>query len=178
MKKNIAVWFLPLLLLACTSKQTNFIIDADSDDTSYLADVEGCPKVHIRPANAVITQSDSLGKIFKVSIAGYQGYCYTNEKNGKYKAVVKPRFEIERLNDSDVTDVHISYYLETVEGPTSYLGRKTYFTTVSVPQEAQFFEHVAQGGELSIPPSGTYNNDLYLGLKTDRFDLEEKYTGE
>ena len=35
-------------------------------------------------------------------------------------------FNIQRLKDTDETDVDFSFYIETRQGPPEYLGRKTY----------------------------------------------------
>ena len=67
---------------------------------------------------------------------------------------------------------HFSYYLETVEGPTNYLGKKTYFAEVHIPRGVTVLDYSAEGGELTIPVPGTYNMDIYLGLKAKVQDLE------
>ena len=113
-------------------------------------------------------------ELFSVKAVGYEGFCYFNEKVQKDRAVVKPRFRITRLEDSDVTDVQFSYYLETVEGPEGFLGKKTYFASVNVPQGVNEVEFTADIGELSIPQPGTYNLDLFLGLVANGYDLEYK----
>ncbi len=165
------------MLGACALKKDNsdtYIVVSGTDDTSYLKDVDACPKVHIRQDDVKIVQVADYRELFSVKAVGYEGFCYFNEKVQKDRAVVKPRFRITRLEDSDVTDVQFSYYLETVEGPEGFLGKKTYFASVNVPQGVNEVEFTADIGELSIPQPGTYNLDLFLGLVANGYDLEYK----
>ena len=165
-----------LLVTACNAynDKNHYVLKAGENETAYLKDVDGCPKVHVRRNDAAIIQKEGADKAFAITAIGYEGFCYFNEKTNRYKAVVKPKFKISRLVDVDVTDVHFSYYLETVEGPQMYLGKKTYFAEVNIPKGAQEMEYMAQKGELSIPPSGTYDLDIYLGLNADISDLQYK----
>lgn len=152
----------------------HFTVISGQDDTSYLKDVDACPKVHIRQEDVKIVQIADYRELFAVKATGYEGFCYFNEKVQKDRAVIKPRFKITRLEDSDVTDVHFSYYLETVEGPEGFLGKKTYFASVNIPQGVHEVDFTADIGELSIPVPGTYDLDVFLGLMTNGYDLEYK----
>ncbi len=177
MKKTLAGLFSLILIFGCSmnnEKQGYYEIVAGEDDTSYLADVEGCPKVHIRSKNKKIIQKEGRSGIFEITAVGYEGFCKYNEKLCRDQATVMPKFRIRRLSPSDVTDVHISYFLETVEGPVKYLGRKTYFASTTIPEGVNEIYFTAEGGELSIPQPGTYNLDIYLGLNADRYDMEVK----
>ncbi len=167
---------LTLLFTACNADNNNnhYVLKAGKNETAYLKDVEGCPKVHIRRNDAAIVQKEGNIKAFEIIAIGYEGFCYFNEKVNKDRAVIKPKFKVMRLADTDVTDIHFSYYLETVEGPKCYLGKKTYHAMVSIPKGTQEIEYVGEKGELSIPPSGTYDLDIYLGLNEDATDLQFK----
>lgn len=174
MKKIIFSMFLPLLISACSGDKNHYTMIAGSDDTSYLADVKGCPKIHIRQKDAVIIQSEASQKLFEIKADGYQGYCWFNDKTGKNKAVVQPRFKISRLSQSDVTDVHFSYYLETAEGPDQFLGKKTFFAEAKLAGNEKELIFTDQKREMIIPEPGTYNLDIYLGLYARKADSESK----
>ena len=132
-----------------------------------------CPSVVIRADNQAITQVDAYQKIFKIEMVGYDGYCLFDDRINKNKAFVAPKFKIMRLADSNVEDVHFSYYLETAEGPTSYLGRKTYYTSARIAKGVFETYHTATFGELSIPDRKG-GVDIYAGLNAIRDELEFK----
>lgn len=174
MKKIIFCMLLPVLASACSSDKNHYTVVSGSDDTSYLADVQGCPKIHIRNKDFRITQSEASRKLFAIEAVGYDGYCYYNEKTEKNKAVIQPRFKITRLNPSDVNDVHFSYYLETAEGPEQYLGKKTFFAEAKlVPNEKELM-FTDRKRELIIPEPGTKDLDVYMGLYARKIDSESK----
>lgn len=173
-------YFLPfaaLIFSACSfnrpATETYFVVSSE-EDTSYLKDIQACPKVHIRRPDIKIIQKSDYKEIFEIKATGYEGFCYYNEKAENNRAIVKPKFQITRLSESDVTDVNFSYYLETVEGPAGYLGRKTYFASAKIPVGVKNMDYTANAGELTIPVPGTYNLDIYLGLNIDRYNLEFK----
>ena len=176
--KNILLTLVVVVMLgACAFKNRNsnaYVVVSGSDDTSYLKDINACPKVHIRQDDVKIVQAADYRELFAIKAVGYEGFCYFNEKLQKDRAVVKPRFKITRLGESDVTDVHFSYYLETVEGPEGFLGKKTYFASVNISEGVDEVEYTADIGELSIPQPGTYNLDLFLGLIANGYDMEYK----
>lgn len=177
MKKVLLSLVAVAVLGACSFSRHNeevYVVDFDEDDTSYLRDINVCPKVHIRKKDVSIVQTAGYQKLFSIEATGYEGFCYFNEKVEKDRAVVKPTFRITRLVDSDVTDVHFSYYLETVEGPVRFLGRKTYFAEAYIPQGVGAVDYTADFGELTIPEPGTYDLDIYLGLNASRYDSEYK----
>jgi hypothetical protein len=130
--------------------------------------------VHIRQNDTRIVQTEAGQPLFRIEMTGAQGYCYYNEKTHKDKAQIRPTFRITRLSDSDVTDIHFSYYLETVRGPSRYLGRKTFFETVTLADGEPDLEIIATGGELIIPEPGTYELDVFAGLNARKVDSEYK----
>lgn len=178
MKKISAVLPAAVILLAGCRVQNPqpdyYAVSAGVDDTAYLRDVDGCPRVHIREHDTRVIQRSDYMDLFEVKAAGYDGYCYFNENINKNRAVVRPKFRIRRLSPGDVSHVDFSYYLETVEGPAAYLGRKTYFASASIPEGVEEIYYSAPAGELTIPPPGTYNLDIYLGMSADRYDQEYK----
>ena len=163
-----------LVLASCSNNDNHYVIRAGETETEYLKDINACPKVHIRRNDAVLIQKEGDVKAFEIAAVGYSGYCYFNENVNKHRAVVIPKFKIVRLSDTDITDVHFSYYLETVEGPEAYLGEKTYFAEVKIEKNAQEKIYTAPTEELSVPKQGTYDLDVYLGLNDDISDLQFK----
>lgn len=174
MKKIILCALIPAVLTACSNDTNHYTIVSGSDDTSYLADIKACPKIHIRNKDFRVIQSEADKRLFQIEAVGYEGYCYYNDKTEKNKAVVKPRFKIKRLSQSDVNDVHFSYYLETAEGPSKYLGKKTFFAQTSLAPYAEETIFTDQKREMIIPQPGTYNLDIYMGLYANRNDSESK----
>ena len=137
------------------------------------ADLTDCPRVSFRPSDQAIIQTASYQKIFKIEVAGYDGNCYFDERVQKNKVAIAPRFKITRLENSNVEDVHFSYYIETAEGPSGYLGRKTYFTEAHINKGQSEVYHSAKGGELSVPFSRG-DVDVYVGLNAKNADSEIK----
>ncbi len=165
MNKKTLILLVSLLLSGCLTYQPAKDI-ANSDSSA-------CPQVVIRPQDKSIIQTASHQRIFKIEIVGYSGHCYFDERIGKNKAVVAPSFKITRLNESNVEDVHFSYYLETAEGPSRFLGKKTYFTQARIAKGQYEAYHNAQSGELSIPYAQG-NVDIYTGLYAQKADSEYK----
>lgn len=175
--KNTLYAFIALLLLsACTKNdiEHRYIIKAGENETEYLKDVNVCPKVHIRINDSTLVQKQGKKPVFKIEASSYSGFCYFNEDLETHKAVVKPVFKIVRLSDEDITDVHFSYYLETVEGPKAFLGKKTYFVNVSMPLGIKEISYTTDVAELTVPKPGTYDLDVYLGLNPDISELQFK----
>lgn len=176
MKTKLPILILALLISACSNSNTekHLFVQAGKNEASYFKDIDGCPKIHIRRDDAAIVQKENKKPVFEIIASGYDGHCYFNEKINRDKAVVSPKFKIVRLSDTDVTDIHFSYYLETAEGPNCYLGKKTFFATTSIPQGAKEIEYFAPKSEIVIAPSGSYDLDVYMGLYEDISDLQYK----
>lgn len=176
MKNKLFLLILVTLLSACASQknENRYVVKVGGDETSYLKDVNACPKVHIRRNDATIVQKEGEIKVFEIIASGYSGQCYFNENIKKERAVIYPEFKIIRLEDTDITDIHFSYYLETAEGPETYLGKKTYFAEVSIPKGTRELYYKAKPSELSIPLYGKSDLDVYFGLNEDATELQFK----
>ncbi|MBR6409682.1 MAG: hypothetical protein IKS23_05550 [Alphaproteobacteria bacterium] len=133
--------------------------------------LDSCPKVQINEQDRAIIQKAAGYDLFKIEVVGYDGHCYYDERVSKVKAVVSPRFKITRLDDTSVEDVHFSYYIETAEGPTRFLGKKTYFAEVKLPKGGKEAFHTPKPGELSIPAEGD-EVDILVGLYAIRADSD------
>ncbi|MBQ8869782.1 MAG: hypothetical protein IJ019_00215 [Alphaproteobacteria bacterium] len=175
--KNTVCAFMTLLLLTACSNSNNehrYIIKIGENETAYLKDVNVCPKVHVRREDSTLVQKQGKNPVFKIEAVSYSGFCYFDMISKREKAVIKPQFKIVRLSERNITDLQFSYYLETAEGPKAYLGRKTYFADVSVPLGVKEINYIADATELTIPESGTYDLDVYLGLNADISELQFK----
>jgi len=148
------------------------LVGCASDEMGYT-DLNACPKVQIRQDDKAIVQTAYGKDLFKIEMIGYDGHCYFDERLDKDKAVVSPRFKIVRLTDTNVEDVHFSYYLETYEGPVRFLGKKTYFAAVRMPKGSFEMFYSDEGRELSVP-AGRYDFDMYAGLYAVKADSERK----
>lgn len=135
--------------------------------------LSSCPTVAVRPEHKKIVQFQDQRQAFLIEIIGHEGHCYFDENTLKDKAVVSPRLKITRLSNTNVEDVHVSYYLETNKGPAEYLGQKTFFTTVLMPKGVNEIYYTPAKGELTAP-LGKYQPDIYVGLNEDKADLQER----
>ena len=91
-----------------------------------------CPNVVIPRDTAYLTQKINYFDEFQIEVTGFEGFCMPNEKAGRNYGYVTPLFNIQRLKDTDETDVDFSFYIETRQGPPEYLGRKTYSAYVTL----------------------------------------------
>ena len=176
MKNKLYAIVAVMLLSACMGQHDGrkYVIKVGENETEYLKDVEVCPKIHIRRNDAKVIQKQEKQAAFEIEAVGYSGSCYFNKVTNQQRAIVKPTFKIVRLNNKNISDIHFSYYLETVKGPKEYLGKKTYFAQVSMPIGVKEVSYIADVSELSIPKVGSYDLDMYLGLNEDAAELQFK----
>jgi len=161
--------FLSLLLMGGCATQNEYVSGGDYDLSSF----DVCPKVEIKSEDKAIIQKAGGKDLFEIELVGYQGNCYYDKRISKNKAVVAPQFKIKRLSDTNVEDIHFSYYLQTVEGPTRFLGKKTYYATVNMIKGVQEIIYDANAGELTAP-LGQYDVDVYIGLNAILADSDYK----
>ncbi len=150
---------------------TAFLVSCARSSYYEPESLDSCPKVQINESDRAIVQKAGGHDLFKIEVIGYDGHCYYDERVSKVKAVVSPRFKVTRLEDTSVEDVHFSYYIETAEGPTRFLGKKTYFTEVKLPKGGQEVYHTPKSGELSIPVQDD-DADILVGLYVIRADSD------
>lgn len=132
-----------------------------------------CPTVQIKQEDRSIIQKAGGRDLFKIEMVAYEGHCYYDERIEKDKAVVSPKFKITRLTDTNVEDIHFSYYLETAEGPAKFLGKKTYYGEVRMPKGSFESYYTPESGELSFE-AGRGKVDMYIGLYAVKADSEYK----
>lgn len=133
-----------------------------------------CPKVRIKAEDNAIQQFVGGQNLFEIKMIGSSGYCYYDEKALQTKAVVRPIFHLTRLSESNVEDVHFSYYLETAEGPARFLGKKTYFAEVRMTKGVWNMDWQAPESDGISVPAGEYDVEMYAGLYAVKADSEEK----
>ena len=162
MKTKLPLFLLMFLMTGCLSEQNS-------------VSTRTCPKVQIRTADSTIKQFAGGQDLFEIQMVSYRGYCYFDESAGQTKAVVTPIFHIKRLTDSNVEDVHFSYYLETAEGPARFLGKKSYFAAVRMAKGLwnMNWQPAKEAIGISVP-NGEYDVDMYAGLYAVKADSEEK----
>lgn len=146
-----------------------------------------CPRVNILRDSSYLTQIVNYREEFQISLIGYEGHCYFDSRVNKDKAVINPIFKIKRLRKSDETDVHFAYYTETIKGPPAYLGKRTYYLAVSIPENERELIYKADSVEVKIPPQMKYEFDINLGLVISKeeskynqrtFDIDYRYIDE
>ena len=79
MKKILLSMAALALLGACSFKnqdENHFVVVSGEDDTSYLKDIDACPKVHIRQNDTKIVQVAEYRELFTIEAIGYEGRCY------------------------------------------------------------------------------------------------------
>ena len=157
MKAHFSILLLPLVVACGTHNDGDLLV--------------ACPKVKIRTEDKAIIQTAGGQDLFKIEMIGYNGHCYFDEHILKDKAVVTPKFKITRLEDTNVEDVHFSYYVETAEGPSKFLGKKTYFAEVRMPKGSYESYYTPNSGELSFAP-GVNDFDMYAGMYAVKADSE------
>ncbi len=161
MKTKLSLFLLALLTVGC------YQVD------EYLP-IKTCPKVQIKAQDKTIKQYAGSQNLFEIEMVSYIGHCYYDEKAGQTKAVVTPIFQIKRLSESNVEDLHFSYYLETAEGPARFLGKKTYFAAVHMPKGVWNISWRGKQSDGISIPDGQYHVDMYAGLYAIKADSEEK----
>ncbi len=121
-----------------------------------------CPSVSIQKDNLMV--SSTFKDEIKVELKGYEGYCYYDDKTNSHMAVLAPIFEITRLKAGDETDIHFSYYTQTLKGPPEFLGKKTYFAKTSIGLHENSRAYKPEPVEVRIPDNREYSLDINLGL--------------
>lgn len=146
---------------------------------------KACPRVNISRSNAYLTQVVNYKEQFRISLIGFEGFCYQEKSANQSMARIIPVFEIQRLRPSDETTVHFAYYTETVKGPPEYLGKKTYYEEARIPLSEQKTEYRGHYVNVRIPPEMKYSFDIYLGMVISpeeykynqrTFDINYKYS--
>lgn len=162
MKNKLLLFFLMFLTFGCY--QT----------TQEYMPFTTCPRVQIRKDDQKIKQFAAGQDLFEIEMVSYSGRCSYDEKTGQTKAFITPIFHLTRLTKSNVEDVHFSYYLETAEGPSRFLGKKTYFEAAHITKGVWNLTWKGKESDGITIPNGEYDVDMYAGLYAVKADSEEK----
>lgn len=127
-------------------------------------DYDICPRVMINRDNSYLTQVVNYKEQFQISLKGYEGFCYFENKTNQNKARITAIFEIKRLRPSDETTVDFAYYTSASKGPKEFLGKKTYYEQAKIPLDKQIVEYKAKMVDVRIPEKMKYSFDIDLGL--------------
>lgn len=131
---------------------------------TYVQQTPLCPNVVIHKGNDTLIQNAVGNGQFKIELTGYEGYCFMDEKINRAKARITPLFRIFRLNNLDETDVHFTYYTDTVQGPPQYLGKRFYNETVNIPYAVRQKAFRGRPIETKIPDISGANFEIAMGL--------------
>lgn len=130
-----------------------------------------CPLVTINRENSRLIQKANYQDDFEVELKGYEGFCFFDKRVNREKASITPIFVVTKLRKTDESDVHFSWFTETLKGPPEYLGRKDYFVEVTIPKGKIHKEFRGKTVELKIPSSMKYEFEINAGLNLSK---EEK----
>lgn len=169
--KKIIVLVLSVLTVACSSRP----------DEKYA-----CPEIVILQDTARKFQSEMTDK-FQINVVGFESYCYQNDADKRYYAVITPTFQVRRLEDSTTTNVDADYYVKTSFNEKDYIGRRVFRQTLNIPRDVK--EQTIKGktsiNRISNPPYRDFK--IYLGLDlSDKqvkkskkmFDIKYRYLSE
>ena len=131
---------------------------------TYVQETPLCPDVVIHKGNDSLVQNAVGSGQFKIELTGYEGYCFMDEKVNRAKARITPLFRIFRLNNLDETDVHFTYYADTIQGPPQYLGKRFYHETVNIPYALRQKAFRGRPIETKIPDLSGAGFEIALGL--------------
>jgi len=151
MSKKLLVLFLAFFTVSC-----NFF----SQDYSKFI----CPLVKIPRDTAYLKRFTGNREDYRITVTGYEGFCYLDTASNEFKAVLSPTFVIRRLQPTNESDIHFSFYTETLKGPPEFLGKRGFFEHVNMPLDAAEIEFKGKSVEVRIPENMKYDFDINLGL--------------
>lgn len=157
MIKQMSIFILVAMLAGCISGKTE----------------QYCPFITIKREDARLIQKVNYQDDFEVEFKGVEAYCYYDSLVKQEKAVITPIFIVKKLRDTDETDIHFSWFTNTIKGPPAYLGKKSYFTEVSMPRGTREKEYRGKAVSVKIPQEMMYDFEIFAGLAVS--PQEKKY---
>ena len=155
--KKITIFASLFALLACSSQQF----------ANYT-----CPQIIIPRATTRSYQGDLVDK-FQINIVGQESYCYKEEADNRYYAVIAPIFKIRRLEHSTTTNLDVSYYIKTSLNDKDYIGKRVFRQTLTIPQNVKELNVKGDStiNRISVPPYNDFK--IYMGIELDKTDMEK-----
>lgn len=132
-----------------------------------------CPLISMKREDARLIQKVNYQDDFEVELKAVEGFCFYDERVKQEKAHLTPIFIIRKLRNTDETDIHFSWFTNTVKGPPAYLGKKTYHTGTSMKTGERSKEFRGDSVELKIPQEMMYEFEIMTGLVVS--PQEKKY---
>ncbi len=125
-----------------------------------------CPNVVINRSDAYLSQIEGYKDHFKIELYGYEGYCWFDGKVNLPKANITPLFKLIRLDGGkDEAFVMFDWFYHTSEGPTAFLGEKTFVEQVDVPASAQIYKFRGKTVDIRVPTLEDSTFRINLGLR-------------
>ncbi len=153
-----------LAFFLCTSCM---MLEYETDeDTAGGAKKMPCPNVVINRSEAYLSQIEGYKDHFKIELYGYEGYCWFDYKVKSPKASITPLFKLIRLDGGrNEAFVMLDWFYRTSEGPTAFLGEKTFVEQVDVPASTPVFKFRGQTTDIRVPTLEDSIFQINLGLR-------------
>ena len=132
-----------------------------------------CPLVTIKREDARLIQIINYQDNYEIELIGFEGFCYYDTRVNQEKAKITPIFAINKLRNTDESDIHFSWFTNTIKGPPAFLGKKTYFVETSMKKEERHKEFKGAQVEVKIPVNMMYDFEIFAGLELS--PKEKKY---
>lgn len=132
-----------------------------------------CPLVTIKREDARLIQIANYQDNYEIELIGFEGFCYFDTRVKQEKAKITPVFVINKLRNTDESDVHFSWFTNTIKGPPAYLGKKTYFVETNMKKDERRKEFKGAQVEVKIPVNMMYEFEIFAGLELS--PKERKY---
>ncbi len=127
-----------------------------------------CPQVRIVNSKSVLTRQP----LFRLELSGVDSYCYVEENIHRAYLIAQPHFELKRLHSGDETRLDFAYYVETLQGPPEYLGKKSYFAHGLIAEDQLQTSFSPAPAKVRIPADSP---DFVVELGIDLSALEYEY---
>lgn len=132
-----------------------------------------CPLVTINREDARLIQKVNYQDDFEVELKAIEGYCFFDTRVKQEKAKIIPIFVVNKLRNTDETDIQFSWFTNTIKGPPAYLGKKNYFVGTSMTFGERSKEFKGPEIEVKIPAEMMYDFEVFAGLVVS--PQEKKY---
>lgn len=132
--------------------------------SSFPKGYKQCPLVTIKREDARLIQIVDYQDNFEVELVGFEGFCYFDTRVNQEKAKITPIFEVNKLRNTDESDIQFSWFTNTIKGPPAYLGKKSYFEETSLKKGELHKKFKGNQVEVKIPVDMMYEFEIFAGL--------------